>query len=56
MSNSYRALGTEIDEATWSGLYSITYRSFDRPKASKEVAVKVVSHYSDEVAKFYEVK
>ena len=56
MSNSYPALRAEIDEADWSGLYSITYRPFDRPKAGKEIAVKVLSHYGDEVLKFYEVK
>ncbi len=56
MSNSCPALRAEIDEAAWSGLYSITYRPFEKPKSGKEIAIMVVSHYGDEVLKFYEVK
>jgi hypothetical protein len=50
-----RALRAEIDEATWSELYSTTSRPFDPPETGK-IAIKVINHYGDEVLKVYEVK
>jgi len=49
-----RALRAEIDEATWSSLYSTVSHSFDIPKTGK-IAIKVINHYGDEVLKVYEV-
>jgi len=49
-----RALRAEIDEATWSSLYSTVSHSFDPPKTGK-IAIKVINHYGDEVLKVYEV-
>jgi len=49
-----RALRAEIDEAAWSSLYSTVSRPFPRPKTGR-IAVKVISHYGDEVMKVYAV-
>ena len=49
-----RALRAEIDESTWSQLYSTTSRPFDPPTTGK-IAVKVINHYGDEVLKVYTV-
>jgi len=49
-----RALKAEIDEATWSTLYSTTSRPFPKPDTAK-IAVKVINHYGDEVMKVFEV-
>ena len=48
------ALRADIDEGAWSSLYSTVSRPFEVP-ASGKVAVKVISHYGDEVMKVYEV-
>src|SRR5271169_5136176 len=45
-----RALKAEIDEESWSSLYSTTSRLFPKPE-SKKIAVKVINHYGDEVLK-----
>ena len=50
-----RALRAEIDEAAWSSLYSTISRPFDIPKTGK-IAIKVISHYGDEVLKVYDVE
>jgi very-short-patch-repair endonuclease/DNA modification methylase len=50
-----RALRAEIDESSWSALYSTTSRPFDLPNTGK-IAVKVINHYGDEVLRVYEVK
>jgi adenine-specific DNA-methyltransferase len=49
-----RALRAEIDEATWSTLYSTVSRPFAPPEQSM-IAVKVINHYGDEVLKVFEV-
>ena len=49
-----RTLRAEIDEATWSSLYSTVSRPFDKPKTGK-FAVKVINHYGDEVLKVFEI-
>jgi adenine-specific DNA-methyltransferase len=49
-----RALRAEIDEGTWSTLYSTVSRSFAPPEHGK-IAVKVINHYGDEVLKVFEV-
>jgi adenine-specific DNA-methyltransferase len=49
-----RALRAEIDEAAWASLYSTRSRPFPRPRTGR-IAVKVISHYGDEVLKVYEV-
>jgi adenine-specific DNA-methyltransferase len=49
-----RALRAEIDEATWSTLYTTTSRPFHRPQTGK-LAVKVINHYGDEVLKVFNV-
>jgi len=49
-----RALRSDIDEATWSTLYSTASRPFPKP-ASAKIAVKVINHYGDEVVKVYSV-
>jgi len=49
-----RALRAEIDEATWSTLYSTKSRPFAAPETGK-IAVKVINHYGDEVLKVFEV-
>ncbi len=49
-----RALRSEIDEATWSDLYSTVSRPFPKPSTGR-IAVKVINHYGDEVLKVYEV-
>jgi adenine-specific DNA-methyltransferase len=54
-----RALRAEIDEASWSALYSTTSQPFDPPEGkdgkSGKIAIKVISHYGDEVLKVYEI-
>ena len=50
-----RALRAEINEVTWSMLYSTRSRPFDAPETDK-IAVKVINHYGDEVLKVYDVK
>jgi adenine-specific DNA-methyltransferase len=49
-----RALRAEIDEGTWSTLYSTKSRPFARPEHGK-IAVKVINHYGDEVLKVFDV-
>jgi adenine-specific DNA-methyltransferase len=49
-----RALKAEIDEDAWSSLHSTVSSPFDAPSTGK-IAVKVISHYGDEVLKVYEV-
>lgn len=49
-----RALRADIDEATWSTLYSTVSRPFAQPKSGK-IAVKVINHYGDEVLKVFGV-
>lgn len=48
------ALQAEIDTEAWATLYSDTSRPFPRP-AGRRIAVKVISHYGDEVMKVYGV-
>ena len=45
-----KTLKAEIDETAWSSLYSTVSRPFDAPEERK-IAVKVISHYGDEVLK-----
>lgn len=47
-----RALRAEIDEAAWSSLYRTVSRPFEKPKSGK-IAVKVISHFGDEVLKVF---
>ncbi|MDR4469657.1 MAG: site-specific DNA-methyltransferase [Nitrospira sp.] len=49
-----RALRAEIDEASWSSLYSTVSRPFTKPESGK-IAVKVINHYGDEVLKVFEI-
>jgi adenine-specific DNA-methyltransferase len=49
-----RTLRAEIDEAAWASLSSTRSRPFPRPPSGR-IAVKVISHYGDEVLKVYEV-
>jgi adenine-specific DNA-methyltransferase len=49
-----RALRAEVDEGTWSTLYSTVSRPFGPPEHGK-IAVKVINHYGDEVLKVFEV-
>jgi adenine-specific DNA-methyltransferase len=49
-----RALRAEIDEATWSSLYSTISCPFDSPETGK-IAVKVINHYGDEVLKVFDI-
>jgi len=49
-----RALRADIDEASWSALYSTTSRPFPKPTTGK-IAIKVINHYGDEVLKVFEV-
>jgi adenine-specific DNA-methyltransferase len=50
-----RALGADIDEETWSTLYSAKSRPFPKPTTGK-IAIKVINHYGDEVLKVYPVE
>jgi hypothetical protein len=50
-----RALRAEIDEAAWSCLYRTVRRAFPRPE-SERIAVKVISHYGDEVLSVWRVR
>lgn len=49
------ALKAEIDEDSWSVLYSATSRPFDVPSTGK-IAVKVINHFGDEVMKVYDAR
>jgi adenine-specific DNA-methyltransferase len=49
-----RALRADIDEGTWSSLYSTVSRPFP-PPATGKIALKVINHYGDEVLKVFEV-
>lgn len=49
-----RALRSEIDESSWSMLYSTVSQPFDEPETGK-VAIKVLNHYGDEVLKVFKV-
>jgi adenine-specific DNA-methyltransferase len=49
-----RALRAEIDEGTWSTLYSTRSRPFAAPEQGR-IAVKVINHYGDEVLKVFDV-
>jgi adenine-specific DNA-methyltransferase len=49
-----RALRAEIDEGTWSTLYSTRSRPFAAPDQGR-IAVKVINHYGDEVLKVFDV-
>jgi adenine-specific DNA-methyltransferase len=49
-----RALRAEIDEGTWSTLYSTRSRPFAPPEQGR-IAVKVINHYGDEVLKVFDV-
>ncbi len=49
-----KALRTEINDEAWESIYRTTSRPFPKPKTGK-IAVKVISHYGDEVMKVYEV-
>ena len=49
-----RALRAEVDEATWSTLYSTVSRPFAPPEHGK-IAVKVINHYGDEVLNVFSV-
>jgi len=50
-----QALRAEIDEATWSSLYSTVSRPFPAPSTGK-IAVKVINHFGDEVMRVYDVR
>jgi adenine-specific DNA-methyltransferase len=50
-----RVLGADIDEATWSTLYSAKSRPFPKPATGK-IAIKVINHYGDEVLKVYPIE
>ncbi|HVC78316.1 MAG TPA: site-specific DNA-methyltransferase [Candidatus Micrarchaeaceae archaeon] len=52
--NLRRALRADIDEPTWSTLYSTTSRPFPTPESGK-IAIKVINHYGDEVLKVFSV-
>ena len=47
-----QALRAEIDQQTWSTLYSAKSRPFPKPRTGK-IAIKVINHYGDEVLKVY---
>jgi adenine-specific DNA-methyltransferase len=49
-----KVLRAEINEEAWESLYRTTSRPFPKPETGK-IAVKVISHYGDEVMKVYEV-
>jgi adenine-specific DNA-methyltransferase len=49
-----RALQADVEEATWSALYSTKSYPFDPPSTGK-IAVKLIHHYGDEVLKVDEV-
>jgi adenine-specific DNA-methyltransferase len=49
-----KALRAEINDEAWESLYRTTSRPFPKPETGK-IAVKVISHYGDEVMKVYEV-
>ena len=48
-------LNAEIDEAAWATLYSTKSRPFPKP-TTKQIAVKVINHYGDEVLKVFDVR
>ena len=49
-----KALRAEINGEAWESLYRVKSRPFPKPETGK-IAVKVISHYGDEVMKVYEV-
>jgi adenine-specific DNA-methyltransferase len=49
-----RALKADIDFDVWQSLYSTVSRPFSSPTTGR-IAVKVISHYGDEVMKVYSV-
>ncbi len=49
-----RALRTEVDPDAWASLYLTRSRPFPAPSTGK-IAVKVISHYGDEVLQVYDV-
>jgi adenine-specific DNA-methyltransferase len=49
-----KALRADIDEATWSTLYTTESRPFPPPETGK-IAIKVINHYGDEVMKVFAV-
>jgi len=49
-----QALRADIDQQTWSTLYSAKSRPFPKPGTGK-IAIKVINHYGDEVLKVYPV-
>jgi adenine-specific DNA-methyltransferase len=50
-----RALRAEIDESTWSALYTNESIPFEKPANKGKIAIKVINHYGDEVLKVYEI-
>lgn len=51
-----KALRAEVDEGAWSALYSDTSLPFPLPSNKKrQIAVKVINHYGDEVLKVYRI-
>jgi adenine-specific DNA-methyltransferase len=50
-----RALKADIDPDVWQSLYSTVSRPFSSPTTGR-IAVKVISHYGDEVMKVYSVR
>lgn len=48
------ALKADIDEDAWASLYRTRSRPFATPDTGK-IAVKIISHYGDEVLKVYDV-
>jgi len=49
-----KSLQAEVDEGAWAALYRNESRPFPRPKRG-QIAVKVISHYGDEVLKVFGV-
>jgi adenine-specific DNA-methyltransferase len=54
LTEGWDALRAEIDEATWSTLYSTVSRPFAAPEQGR-IAIKLINHYGDEVLKVFEV-
>jgi adenine-specific DNA-methyltransferase len=50
-----KALRAEIDQESWSTLYSAKSRPFPIPTTGK-IAIKVINHFGDEVLKVYPVQ
>jgi adenine-specific DNA-methyltransferase len=49
-----RALRAEVDDDAWASLYRTESRPFPLPDTGK-IAVKVISHFGDEVMKVFDV-